>query len=73
MGISSLEQDTVSQRHLSHNDNKALNNLLLLFIWFHFLKKKKNEQNKLFLVQKEIIMTPDEMAKRYFAFIVIWK
>ena len=49
----------------------ALNNLLLLFIWFHFLKK--NEQNKIFLVQEEIIMTPDEMAKRYFAFIVIWK
>ena len=71
MGISSLDQDTVSQRHLSHNDNKALNNLLLLFIWFHFLKK--NERNKLFLVQEEIIMTPDEMAKRYFAFIVIWK
>ena len=34
---------------------------------------KKNEQNKIFLVQEEIIMTPDEMAKRYFAFIVIWK
>ena len=51
-----------------------LNNLLLLFIWFHLYKKqKKNEQNKIFLVQEEIIMTPNEMAKRYFAFIVIWK
>ena len=36
-------------------------------------QQKKNEQNKIFLVQEEIIMTPDEMAKRYFAFIVIWK
>ena len=36
-------------------------------------KTKKNEQNKIFLVQEEIIMTPNEMAKRYFAFIVIWK
>ena len=35
--------------------------------------KKKNEQNKIFLVQEEIIMKPYEMAKRYFAFIVIWK
>ena len=35
--------------------------------------KKKTEQNKIFLVQEEIIMTPNEMAKRYFAFIVIWK
>ena len=35
--------------------------------------KKKNEQNKIFLVQEEIIMKLDEMAKRYFAFIVIWK
>ena len=36
-------------------------------------QQQKNEQNKIFLVQEEIIMTPNEMAKRYFAFIVIWK
>lgn len=51
--------------------NDLNNLLLLLFIWFH-LYKKKTEQNKIFLVQEEIIMTPNEMAKRY-AFIMIWK
>ena len=42
--------------------NDLNNLLLLLFIWFH-LYKKKTEQNKIFLVQEEIIMTPNEMAE----------